>query len=444
MKNKIKELIITKDALIVDELLQHPAYDIATEIQKFQLEDQIIFFNMIPTEKSIKIFKYIRLNKKCEILINLYVDKARILINSQPIDDLVQLLRKVNSNQKKELLTYLHKSTKHMVEKLLAFESETAGSLVTSEYLRAKGCWSVKRTLDYIRKFSKDVESVSYIYVLDAYDHLKGVVSIRQLLLALDEDTLSNIMIRDVISVCADANQQEVVRMLTNYNFSALPVVVDKNKMVGIITFDDVMDIMKEEATEDIQKLGGSEPLSQSYFESSIWNIFVKRIPWLLLLFIAEAYTGTVLKFFEDEIETVVALAFFVPLLVGTGGNTGTQVVATIIRAVGIGEVQFKDIFRVIRKEILIGILLGLSLGTAGLIRAYMLGVGTEVAQVVAITMVFIVVWASIIASALPLILRQFKLDPAVVSGPFITTFVDGTGLVIYFMVAKLILNLSF
>ncbi|PES30646.1 magnesium transporter [Bacillus cereus] len=442
MKNKIKELIITKDALIVDELLQHPAYDIATEIQKFQLEDQIIFFNMIPTEKSIKIFKYIRLNKKCEILINLYIDKARILINSQPIDDLVQLLRKVNSNQKKELLTYLHKSTKHMVEKLLAFESETAGSLVTSEYLRAKGCWSVKRTLDYIRKFSKGVESVSYIYVLDAYDHLKGVVSIRQLLLALDEDTLSNIMIRDVISVCADTNQQEVVRMFTDYNFSALPVVVDKNKMVGIITFDDVMDIMKEEATEDIQKLGGSEPLSQSYFESSIWNIFVKRIPWLLLLFIAEAYTGTVLKFFEDEIETVVALAFFVPLLVGTGGNTGTQVVATIIRAVGIGEVQFKDIFRVIRKEILIGILLGLSLGTAGLIRAYMLGVGTEVAQVVAITMVFIVVWASIIASALPLILRKFKLDPAVVSGPFITTFVDGTGLVIYFMVAKLILNL--
>jgi len=336
-------------------------------------------------------------------------------------------------------MAYLHKNTKYKVKEFLAFESETAGSLITSEYLRAKGCWSVKRTLDYIRKYSGNLESVSYIYVLDEYDHLNGIISIRQLLLALDEDTLSNIMIREVISVHANTDQQEVVQKLKNYNFSALPVVVGVNKMVGIITFDDVME---EEATEDIQKLGGSEPLNQSYFESSIWIIFVKRIPWLLLLLVAEAYTGTVLKFFEDEIETIVALAFFVPLLVGTGGNTGTQVVATIIRAAGIGEVQFKDMFRVIRKEILIGLLLGLSLGVAGLVRAYMLGVGIEVAKVVAITMIFIVVWASLIASALPLILRKLKLDPAVVLGPFITTFVDGTGLIIYFMVTKAILNL--
>ncbi|PES71909.1 magnesium transporter [Bacillus cereus] len=442
MKRRLKELLITKDTSIIEELLHHPPYDIAKEIQKFPLEDQVLLFTMIPIEKSIKIFKHIRSKKKCEILINLPVGKARILINSQPIDDVVHLFREINSTQRTELMAYLNKVTKQKVKELLTFESETAGSLVTSEYLRAKGFWSVKRTLDYIRTDSANVESVSYIYVIDEYDHLNGIVSIRQLLLALDEDTLSNIMIRDVVSVHADINRQEVVQKLTDYNFSALPVVVDDNKMVGIITFDDVMDVMEEEATEDIQKLGGSEPLNQSYFESSVWSIFAKRIPWLLLLFIAEAYTGTVLKHFEDEIETVVALTFFLPLLVGTGGNTGTQVVATIIRAVGIGEVRFKDMFRVIRKEVLIGLLLGLSLGVAGLIRAYILGVGIEVAQVVAITMVFIVVWASIVASILPLVLRKLKLDPAVVSGPFITTFVDGTGLVIYFMVAKAILNL--
>ena len=442
MKKQLKELLITKNELILDEILQYPPYDIAKEIQKFSLEDQVALFNIIQIEKCIKIFKHIRAKKKCEILINLSVGKARILINSQPIDDLVQLFREVNSTQEKELMAYMHKVTMHKVQELLEFESETAGSLVTSEYLRAKGCWSVKRTLNYIRKYSGTVESISYIYVLDDYDHLNGIVSIHQLLLASDEDTLSNIMVRDVISVHADTDRQEVVQKLTDYNFSALPVVVGEKKMVGIITFDDVMDVMEEEATEDIQKLGGSEPLNQSYFESSIWSIFAKRIPWLLLLFVAEAYTGTVLKFFEDEIETVVALAFFVPLLVGTGGNTGTQVVATIIRAVGIGEVKFKDMFRVIKKEVLIGLLLGFSLGAAGLIRAYILGVGTEVAQVVAITMVFIVVWASIVASALPLVLRKLRLDPAVVSGPFITTFVDGTGLVIYFMVAKVILNL--
>ncbi|MEB8860632.1 magnesium transporter, partial [Bacillus cereus] len=256
------------------------------------------------------------------------------------------------------------------------------------------------------------------------------------------EEILSTIMMPEAISVHAEVDQQEVVKKLLNYNLAAIPVTTANNKMIGIITFDDVMNVMEAEATEDIQKLGGSEPLNQSYFEASIWSIFLKRLPWLLLLFVAEAYTGTVLKYFEDEIETVVALAFFVPLLVGTGGNTGTQVVATITRAIGIGELKFKDIFRVMKKEFAIGMLLGLALGIAGLTRAYMLGVGTEVAQVVAITLLFIVIWASLVAAVLPLILRKLKLDPAVVSGPFITTFVDGTGLVIYFMVAKILLNL--
>ncbi|PGQ48813.1 magnesium transporter, partial [Bacillus thuringiensis] len=235
---------------------------------------------------------------------------------------------------------------------------------------------------------------------------------------------------------------QEAVQKLMDYDLSAIPVTTMDNRMIGIITFDDAMDVFEEEATEDIQKLGGSTPLDKPYFETSIWQIYRKRIGWLLLLFVAEAYTGSVLRHYEETLTHVVALAFFIPLLIGTGGNTGTQVVTTLVRAVALNEVKFKDIFRVMKKEALVGLLLGLTLAVAALIRAYTLGVGTEVAQVVAITGLFIVIWSSIVSSVLPLILNKLKLDPAVISGPFITTLVDGTGLILYFTIAKMLLGL--
>lgn len=442
MKKLLKELLVTKNNLDAEKVLRLPSYDVAQEVKRFSIEDQIILLNTIPVLKSSKILQYMSAEEKYNILIHLSENKAKKLLNLQPIDELVDLLLAVHPEKQAKLMAYLDKITKHNVKKLMNFKPETAGSLVTSDFFAVRGNWSVKMTLKYIREHSENVESISYSYVLDSHGYLEGIVSIHELLLAADEEILSTIMVQEVISVQAEVDQQEVVKKLLNYNLAAIPVTTANNKMIGIITFDDVMSVMEAEATEDIQKLGGSEPLNQSYFEASIWSIFLKRLPWLLLLFVAEAYTGTVLKYFEDEIETVVALAFFVPLLVGTGGNTGTQVVATITRAIGIGEVKFKDIFRVMKKEFAIGMLLGLALGIAGLTRAYMLGVGTEVAQVVAITLLFLVIWASLVAAVLPLILRKLKLDPAVVSGPFITTFVDGTGLLIYFMVAKTLLNL--
>ncbi|HEF7287841.1 TPA: magnesium transporter [Bacillus cereus] len=442
MKKLLKELLITKNNLDAEKVLRLPSYDIAQEVKQFSIEDQVILLNTIPVLKSSKVLQYMSAEEKYNILIHLSENKAKKLLNLQPIDELVDLLLAVHPEEQAKLMAYLDKITKHNVKKLMTFKPETAGSLVTSDFVAVRGNWSVKMTLKYIREHSENAESISYSYVLDSHGYLEGIVSIHELLLAADEEILSTIMMPEVISVHAEVDQQEVVKKLLNYNLAAIPVTTANNKMIGIITFDDVMNVMEAEATEDIQKLGGSEPLNQSYFEASIWSIFLKRLPWLLLLFVAEAYTGTVLKYFEDEIETVVALAFFVPLLVGTGGNTGTQVVATITRAIGIGELKFKDIFRVMKKEFAIGMLLGLALGIAGLIRAYMLGVGAEVAQVVAITLLFIVIWASLVAAVLPLILRKLKLDPAVVSGPFITTFVDGTGLIIYFMVAKTLLNL--
>ncbi|PEI34111.1 magnesium transporter [Bacillus wiedmannii] len=442
MKKCLKQLLTTKDIHLVHELIKNQSYDIAMEMKGFQHKDQVSLIKCFPTEKGAKILSYLTPEEQYNICTNLPVDKGEELLARQSIDDLVDVILSIHPLQAEKLIQLLSEESQQRIRSLLVFQSGTAGSLMTIDYIAARENWKVKDTLSHIRKIGAGVESISYIYVLDTRGQLNGIVSIRELLLASDDKTLSSIMASDVISVSVNLDQQEAVQKLMDYDLSAIPVTTMDNRMIGIITFDDAMDVFEEEATEDIQKLGGSTPLDKPYFETSIWQIYRKRIGWLLLLFVAEAYTGSVLRHYEETLTHVVALAFFIPLLIGTGGNTGTQVVTTLVRAVALNEVKFKDIFRVMKKEALVGLLLGLTLAVAALIRAYTLGVGTEVAQVVAITGLFIVIWSSIVSSVLPLILNKLKLDPAVISGPFITTLVDGTGLILYFTIAKMLLGL--
>ncbi|MBE5107306.1 magnesium transporter [Bacillus thuringiensis] len=442
MKKWLQQLLTTKDIHLVRELIKTQSYDIAMEMKDFHHKDQISLMKYFPTEKGAQILSYLTPEEQYNICTNLPVDKGEELLARQSIDDLVDVILSIHPLQAEKLIQLVSEESQQKIRDLLVFQSGTAGSLMTIDYIAARENWTVKDTLSHIRKIGAGVESISYSYVLDTRGQLNGIVSIRELLLASDDETLSSIMISDVVSVSVDLDQQEAVQKLMDYDLAAIPVTTMDNRMIGIITFDDAMDVFEEEATEDIQKLGGSTPLDKPYFETSIWQIYRKRIGWLLLLFVAEAYTGSVLRHYEETLTHVVALAFFIPLLIGTGGNTGTQVVTTLVRAVALNEVKFKDIFRVMKKEALVGILLGLTLAVAALIRAYTLGVGTEVAQVVAITGLFIVIWSSIVSSVLPLILNKLKLDPAVISGPFITTLVDGTGLILYFTIAKMLLGL--
>lgn len=298
MKNQIKnDILMNQNVLSIEAFIHDQPYDIAQKIKSYSLQDQILLIDMIPITKSSKILRHMSPVEQYRILTHLSVDKTKILLNSQPMDDLVDLFLAIHPKQDKKLMTYLDKTTQQKIKDLMIFKPGTAGSLVTIDYISARENWSVKVTLEHIRKFAANVESVSYIYVLDNYGHLNGIVSIRELLSALDTEFLSNIMIRDIITVYAEVDQQEAVKKLTNNYLSALPVTTPDNKMIGIITFDDAMNVMEDEATEDIQKLGGSEPLNKPYFETSIWSIYSKRILWLLFLFIAEAYTGTVLHF---------------------------------------------------------------------------------------------------------------------------------------------------
>jgi magnesium transporter len=344
--------------------------------------------------------------------------------------------------QAERLLVLLPEDYSQKIRTLMAFPEYTAGSLATVDYIAARNTWTLEKTLRHIRKIGHRAEVTSYVYIIGNKGELLGVVSLKNIILTDPKTLISELIVGDVISVPASMEQEEAADLLSRYDLVALPVVDEQDRLIGVITVDDLIDVIQEEATEDIQKLGGSQPLEEPYFKSSVFRLYRKRIIWLLILFVAEAYTGTVLRHFEETLSEVIALAFFIPLLIGTGGNTGTQTVSTLVRALAVGEVQFRDLFKVVRKEVTTGLMTGATIALVAFGRALILGVDTNVGLVVSISALTIVIWASAVAAILPLILHKLKADPAVVSSPFITTLVDGTGLVIYFTIARIVLKL--
>jgi magnesium transporter len=293
-----------------------------------------------------------------------------------------------------------------------------------------------------IRRLVDEAETVNYVYVVDNERHLLGVLSLYRLLLSQADTPVSELMAPTTVRVRAMADRETAARLLTERNLLAIPVVDDEDHLLGIITEDDVADVLEAETTEDIERLGGSEPLNIPYRISSVPLLVRKRIGWLLLLFVAEAYTGTVLRNFETELADVVALSFFIPLLIGTGGNIGSQTVTLIVRAMALNEVAFRDVAWIAFKEMRVGLILGAIMAVIAFGRAALLGVGADIGIVVSITILAICLWSATVASVLPLALRRLQIDPAVVSAPLITTLVDGTGLIIYFEIAKFVLHL--
>jgi magnesium transporter len=324
-----------------------------------------------------------------------------------------------------------------------AYVPETAAGIMTPDVVAVSPYLTADEALAQLGRVAEEVETVSYVYVTDpGTDQLLGVLSLRNLALSPRWKLVSQIMNVDVVKVPAHVDQETSARLLKEHHLLALPVVDDDDRLLGIITADAAADVLLEEAGEDLERLGGSQPLDEPYLRASILHLFRKRVVWLLVLFVAEAYTGTVMRHFEATLAEMVSLAFFVPLLIGTGGNVGSQTVTTLVRAMGVGEVDVPDLPRILLRELIVGGLLGLTMGLATYVRAWTLGVGVEIGPVVAVTALFVVVWAALVASILPLALRRLKIDPAVVSAPLITTLVDGTGLFIYFTIARLMLGL--
>lgn len=353
-------------------------------------------------------------------------------------DEAADLLDDLPDEQADDVLAFMESADE--IRPLMPYPDDTAGGLMTTDFIALEYHMTVAQALEMVRLWEADTDMVHYLFVIDA-EKLSGVVPLRRLIYADSVTPIQDLMDPDVISVHVEADQEECARLMSHYDLIALPVINQAGHLLGIVAVDDVVDVLVNEATEDIQRLGGGQPLPQSYLNTKVTTVAKARIGWLLLLFLAESLTGTVLRHFEEELASVVALSFFIPLLIGTGGNAGTQATSTIIRAMAIGEIDLKDGLGALWHELRVGLMLGVGMAAIAYIRALTWGSQPGLAVTVAVAILAIVIWANALGAVLPLLATRLKIDPTVVSGPVMSTLVDATGLFIYFSIAQLILG---
>ncbi len=377
-----------------------------------------------------------------QLLLRLHGSIVGILQGAIARRDLLTMLRRLDEHDRKTLLARLPDPARCVFLSLLAWPGESVGANMRHEYLAVEANATVESAKQLIHGAWDQARLFGHLYVVDGEQRLLGSVSLKSLLIADPLLPVGDLMEGEAVRINARADQELAARLLIDRDLSLLPV-EDQGRLVGVFHVDDAADILELESTEDAELQGGSSPLDTPYLQATPWQLWRKRVGWLLILFVAEAYTGTVLRAFEEQLEAAIALAFFIPLLIGTGGNSGnsgTQITTTIVRAMAVGEVSLKNLGTVLKKEISTGLLISAAIALAAWVRAWSLGVGPEIGMVVTLTIVAIVLWSATVASVIPMVLRRFRIDPAVVSAPFIATLVDGTGLIIYFEIAKLIL----
>jgi magnesium transporter len=429
--------------------------DLATAtalLKTLRVADQAELVNELDQEDTLALLPHLPPADSADILEELDDDYAAELVAELPTETVVRIVDEMEPDEAADLLGDLEPEQARAVlaamedpdeiRPLLLHRDESAGGLMTSDFLALRRRMTAAEALQAIREWSPDSETIYYLYVVDAQGTLCGVVSLRQLVVTDPKTPLINIMEKEVISVVAGTDQEEVARLMSRYDLLAMPVVDVDNHLLGVITIDDVVDVMEEEASEDIQRLGGAEPLDRPYLDTPVLSVTRKRIGWLLLLFITESLTGSVLRHFEEELQAVVALSFFIPLLIGTGGNAGSQTTSTIIRALAVGDIDIKDVFHSLWHELRVGLVLGTGLAGLAYLRALMWGTDTSLALTVGVAILTIVVWANILGAILPILAARLKIDPTVVSGPAMSTLVDATGLFIYFTIARWIIGL--
>lgn len=420
---------------------QRPA-DLVEVFEELHDDQQVELLPRMEVEDSADVLEYLDDPEAAELAGELSdADLARIVDEMEP-DEAADLLGDLDPGRSQAILARLNDPDE--VSPLLLYHDQTAGGLMTSDVLALRRRMTVQDALEAVRSEapSPSAETLYHLYVVDRDNHLVGVTCLYDLLRSAPAAQVAEMMSTDVISVQAQTDQEEVARLMTRYSLLSMPVVTADGLLLGIVTYDDVMDVIEREATEDIQKLGATQPLGRNYLDTPVLTVTRKRIGWLLLLFLTESLTGSVLRHFEGELAVMVSLSFFIPLLIGTGGNAGSQTTSTIIRSLALGEIDLRDGMVVLWHELRVGLLLGLVMGLVGFGRALLWRTPYSVAEAVAVALLAIVVWANVVGSVLPLLASKLRVDPAIVSGPFMSTLVDATGLLIYLQIAKMILGL--
>lgn len=442
--DKLKELIENNNLKEVKVyLLEMNEHDIASVLEELNEDDLIKIFRLLPKSMASDVF--VNLDDQIQKeLINLLTNKeATQIIEDMFTDDAADLFEEMPALMVQSLLSNVDKETRNNINRLLKYPENSAGSLMAVEYIHLKKGLTIKESIARIRRQKEEFVSFDSCFVTDEQRHLLGRVSIKDLLIN-DPDTIIDEIMEDcqhAISTLMD--QEEVAKYFQDYDYSTLPVVDLENRLVGIITIDDVVDILEEEATEDMEKMAAILPSEKSYDQTSVFETYKSRIPWLLLLMISATFTGKIIQNFEDELKAFTILTAFIPMLMDTGGNAGSQSSVSVIRALSLNDIEFKDLFKVIWKETRVAILCAITLAIGNFFKLLIVDrVKIMVALTVCLTLVFTIIVAKIIGCTLPMIAKKLKLDPAVMASPFITTIVDACSLLVYFYMAKIILGI--
>ena len=441
----VQNLLETKQYTKLRQLLaEMNDADIAACMDELDETDMLKVFRILPKDLAADVFAYLEVENQQMIITSLTDKEAAVIIDNLMADDAVDLLEEMPASVVKKLLANVSAEARRDINHLLRYPEDSAGSIMTVEYVDLKENLTVEQAIERIRKVGVDSETINICYVLDNQRHLLGTVALRYLLLSESDEIIGEIMHENVISINTLMDQEEVAKQFKKYDFTSMPVVDNENRLVGIITVDDVVDIMEEEATEDMEKMAAIVPGDKPYIRTSVWENFLKRIPWLLFLMVSSAFTGAILASYENALSVCASLTFFIPMLMGTGGNAGGQASVTVIRGLSMGEIEYRDVPSVMWKEIRVALLCGLCLAIANFGKLMLFDkVGLLVALTVSLTLVVVVLMAMLLGCVLPVVAKRIGLDPAVMASPFITTIVDALSLLVYFRVAVLILGIS-
>jgi magnesium transporter len=429
--------------------------DLKKVVAEIPINELIEIWDDLDEEQELKLFRILDLERKVDLMDTLPVSKQELLIRSltgehakallaeMDPDDLADFIQSVSPEVRESVWNALEDEAKQEALFLLKYDYDDAAGLMTTRYLAIRPNLKVTQALNWVRRNMQDVETVYYIYVLDPLKRLIGVVSLRDLMAAEDDDLVQNVMVKEAITVFQDTDQEEVAKILETYDLLALPVVDQNRRLLGIVTFDDIIDVIREEQTEDIYKMSAVSASRATYLESSVFALMGRRIPWLIILLLAATITTNVIAGYRHVLEAAVVLAFFIPIVTGTGGNSGTQSATLMIRGLATGELRFQDVWRIVGKEVMVGLMIGVCLGILTVLRAMVLPpeVTFNEALAVGTAMCFVVIVATLVGALAPLIISRLGLDPTVMAGPLMATLIDVSGLTIYFETAKLLLK---
>lgn len=444
LEKKIEELLAEKKYSEIKEVFaQMNGADISALFEEVPENKIPLLFRLLPKVLAAETFVEMEADAQKMLIQGFSDNELKDVFNELYLDDAVDIVEEMPANVVKRILANTDPDTRKMINEVLKYPDDSAGSIMTIEYVSLRLNMTVEEAIKRIRRTGVDKETIYTCYVTDENRVLLGNISIKTLLLADEKDVIKDIMDTNFISAHTLEDQETVANKFNKYDLLAIPVVDDENRLVGIITFDDAIDVMQDEATEDIKKMAAIIPSDKTYFKTTVFETWKARIPWLLLLMVSATFTGMIITSFEDALAAYTVLTAYIPMLMDTGGNSGGQASVTIIRALSLEEIEFSDIFRVIWKESRVAILCGLTLSICNFVKLLLFDrVTVQVALVVCITLAVTVLMAKIIGCTLPILAKKIGFDPAVMASPFITTIVDAISLIVYFRVASIFLGI--